>query len=128
MSNRTNTGIATETGRRSFLAAMAAGSAAIFTGQAIPATFANPLSPLAPPQAKKPLRLGLVTYQWGKDMPLPELLQVCERTKYAGVELRSTHKHGVEPSLSRQQRDEVKKRFADSPVALVGLEIGRAHV
>lgn len=67
------------------------------------------------------LKLGLVTYQWGKDYALPELLKVCEQTKYAGVELRSTHKHGVEPSLNASQRAEAKKRFADSPVALVGL-------
>lgn len=68
-----------------------------------------------------PLKLGLVTYQWGKDYPLAELLQVCEQTQYAGVELRSTHKHGIEPSLNASQRAEAKKRFADSPVALVGL-------
>jgi sugar phosphate isomerase/epimerase len=67
------------------------------------------------------LKLGLVTYQWGKDYPLAELLKVCEQTNYAGVELRSTHKHGVEPSLNAPQRAEAKKRFADSPVALVGL-------
>lgn len=67
------------------------------------------------------LKLGLVTYQWGKDYTLAELLKVCEQTKYAGVELRSTHRHGVEPSLNATQRSEAKKRFADSPVALVGL-------
>lgn len=68
-----------------------------------------------------PLKLGLVTYQWGKDFTLPELLKICEQTKYAGVELRSTHKHGVEPSMNAAQRSEAKKRFADSPVDLVGL-------
>ena len=67
------------------------------------------------------LKLGLVTYQWGKDFSLAELLKVCEQAKYTGVELRSTHKHGVEPSLNSSQRAEAKKRFADSPVALVGL-------
>ena len=30
------------------------------------------------------------------------------------------HKHGVEPSLSKAEREDVKKRFADSPVTLVG--------
>ncbi|MFM8570891.1 MAG: sugar phosphate isomerase/epimerase family protein [Pirellula sp.] len=72
------------------------------------------------PSARQ-LKLGLVTYQWGKDFELPDLLKVCEQTKYAGVELRSTHKHGVEPSMTAAQRAEAKKRFADSPVALVGL-------
>ena len=37
------------------------------------------------------------------------------------MELRTTHKHGVEPSISKQQRAEVKKRFADSNVRLVSL-------
>jgi sugar phosphate isomerase/epimerase len=68
-----------------------------------------------------PLKLGLVTYQWGKDLSLVDLLDVCKRTHYAGVELRSTHRHGIEPSMNAAQRSEAKKRFADSPVALVGL-------
>jgi len=80
----------------------------------------NLLASTALPTAT-PLKLGLVTYQWGKDYPLAELLKVCEQTNYAGVELRSTHKHGVEPSMNAPQRAEAKKRFADSPVALVGL-------
>jgi sugar phosphate isomerase/epimerase len=37
------------------------------------------------------------------------------------VELRTTHAHRVEPKLSAAERAEVKKRFADSPVTLVGL-------
>ena len=44
-----------------------------------------------------------------------------ETAKVYGVELRTTHKHGVEPSLDKQQRAEVKKRFDDSPVTLVGI-------
>ena len=67
------------------------------------------------------LRLGLVTYQWGKAMPLPDLLEVCARTGFGGVELRSTHAHGVEPGMSADKRTEVRRRFADSPVKLVGL-------
>lgn len=66
------------------------------------------------------MRFGLVTYQWGKDMPLPELLTSCEKAGLRGVELRTEHKHGVEPSLSKEARIEVRKRFADSPVELVG--------
>jgi sugar phosphate isomerase/epimerase len=71
--------------------------------------------------AAVPLKLGLVTYQWGKDLSLVDLLDVCKRTHYAGVELRSTHRHGIEPSMNAAQRSEAKKRLADSPVALVGL-------
>lgn len=67
------------------------------------------------------MQLGLVTYNWGKDWDLPTLIKNCEEAGYAGVELRSTHKHGVEPSLSREMREEVAMRFADSKVELVGL-------
>ena len=67
------------------------------------------------------MRLGLVTYNWGKDWDLPTLIKNLEDTGFEGVELRSTHKHGVEPSLNKQQRVEVAKRFADSKVQLVGL-------
>jgi sugar phosphate isomerase/epimerase len=67
------------------------------------------------------MRLGLVTYLWGKDWDLPTLIRNCQTTKVLGVELRTQHAHGVESNLNSQQRKEVKKRFADSPVTLVGL-------
>lgn len=88
---------------------------------AIPLLLRNSLIAATATPSAVALKLGLVTYQWGKDYPLAELLKVCEQAKYTGVELRSTHKHGVEPSLNATQRAEAKKRFADSPVALVGL-------
>ncbi|MEZ6072468.1 MAG: sugar phosphate isomerase/epimerase family protein [Pirellulales bacterium] len=65
--------------------------------------------------------LGLVTYNWGKDWDLPTVIKNCEETGFAGVELRSTHAHGVEPTLNDMQRAEVAQRFADSSVELVGL-------
>jgi sugar phosphate isomerase/epimerase len=71
--------------------------------------------------ARPPLQLGLVTYQWGKDLQLADLLEVCGRTGFAGVELRSTHAHGVEPGMSSDRRAEAKRRFSDGPVKLVGL-------
>lgn len=67
------------------------------------------------------MKFGLVTYLWGRDWDLPTLLANCEKSGLPGVELRTTHKHGVEPSLSAAERAEVKKRFEDSPVKLVGL-------
>ena len=66
------------------------------------------------------MKLGLVTYLWGQDWDLPTVIANCEKTKVLGVELRTEHKHGVEPSLNAKQRKEVKKRFADSPVVFVG--------
>jgi sugar phosphate isomerase/epimerase len=79
-----------------------------------------PLTAKAAP-ATSGMQLGLVTYNWGKDWDVPTLIQNCAATGFAGVELRSTHKHGVEPSLTATERQEVRKRFADSPVQLVGL-------
>ena len=67
------------------------------------------------------MQLGLVTYNWAKNWDIPTLLKNCAATGFLGVELRSTHKHGVEPSLNKKQRSAIANRFADSPVELVGL-------
>ena len=67
------------------------------------------------------MRFGLVTYLWGQDWDLPTLIKNCETTQVLGVELRTTHAHGVEPEIDAAARAEVKQRFADSPVELVGL-------
>lgn len=71
-------------------------------------------------QKKSGMQLGLVTYQWGKDWDLPTLIANCEKTGLLGVELRTQHAHGVETSLNKNERRDVKKRFADSPVTCVG--------
>jgi sugar phosphate isomerase/epimerase len=63
---------------------------------------------------------GLVTYLWGKDMDLPTVIDTCETVGLGAVELRTEHKHGVEPTLSKQQRTEVRKRFEGSRVQLIG--------
>lgn len=84
---------------------------------------AGPLCASTARAAQKPgskMRLGLVTYQWGRDWDLPTLLSNCEKAGVLGVEPRTTHKHGIEPSLNARQRKEVKKRFDDSPVVHVG--------
>lgn len=64
---------------------------------------------------------GMVTYLWGTDLSLSELINTCETSGLEGVELRTTHRHGVERSLSAEARQEVRKRFADSPVVMVGI-------
>lgn len=69
---------------------------------------------------KSKMKLGLVTYQWGKDWDLPTLIANCEKAGLLGIELRTQHAHGVESSLTASQRADVKKRFADSPVTCVG--------
>jgi sugar phosphate isomerase/epimerase len=66
------------------------------------------------------MKLGLVTYQWGKDWDLPTLIANCEKAGLRGTELRTQHAHGVETSLSASQRADVKKRFAGSSVTCIG--------
>ena len=108
----------TQTPRRDFLLWTAAASlSSALAGRAFsaePATAARETEPT-------PLQLGLVTYNWGKDWTLPTIIENCEKTGFGGVELRSTHKHGVEISLNKAERAEVAARFADTPVELVGL-------
>ena len=67
------------------------------------------------------MKLGLVTYQIGKDWDVPTIIDMCGRTGFTGVELRTTHAHGVEASLSPGERGEVRRRFEDGGVDLVGL-------
>src|ERR1041385_7666329 len=67
------------------------------------------------------LKLGIVTYNIAKDWDLATIIKNCTAAKFQGVELRTGHAHGVEVSLSKEQRAQVKKRFADSRVQLMGL-------
>ncbi len=70
---------------------------------------------------KSKMKLGLVTYLWGKDWDVPTLIANCAKTGINGVELRVDHAHKVMPNLSAAERVEVKKKFADSPVKIVGM-------
>ena len=67
------------------------------------------------------IQLGTVTYNIAKDWDLPTILKRLEALNYQGVELRTGHAHKVEVDLTGPQRQEIKKRFADSPVELAGL-------
>src|SRR5436190_21909420 len=65
---------------------------------------------------KPKFHCGLVTYNVAKDWDLATIIDVCKKSGIEGVELRTTHKHAVEPTLSKDERDKVKKQFADSGV------------
>jgi sugar phosphate isomerase/epimerase len=67
------------------------------------------------------LKLGTVTYNIAKDWDLPTLIKNLTEAGFDAVELRTTHKHGVEPALSSTARAEVRKRFEGSPVTIGGL-------
>lgn len=67
------------------------------------------------------IQFGLVTYMWGADWDLPTLIENCATAKVMGVELRVDHAHKVDVSLTPAQRADVRKRFADVPVKLLGM-------
>src|SRR5215813_12394741 len=77
----------------------------------------------AAPARTSKMRFGFMTYQWGMDWDIPTLIANLTRAKAYGVELRTVmnYAHKVELSLSDAERREVKKKFADSPVQIVGL-------
>lgn len=110
--------------RRHFLKQTSLSLAALGLASA-PLSSAEPKNKGADPLpsfAKKPkMKLGTVTYNLAMAWDIPTIIANCTEAKFEGVELRTTHQHGVEVTLSRQQRTEVKKRFADSPVALASL-------
>lgn len=73
------------------------------------------------PDREASIGFGLVTYMWGAEWDLPTLLKNCRQTNVLGVELRTTHKHKVEPNLDPKQREMVRNQFADAGVTLVGI-------
>jgi sugar phosphate isomerase/epimerase len=74
-----------------------------------------------PAPARGGLKVGTVTYNIAKDWDVPTIIKNLTDVGMDGVELRTTHKHGVEISLSPAARAEVRKRFEDSPVKIAGL-------
>ena len=85
------------------------------------------LAVIHPPQtptarsARAGLKLGTVTYEIARDWDVPTIIKNLTEVGMDAVELRTTHKHGVETSLSPPARAEVRKRFDDSPVKIGGI-------
>lgn len=67
------------------------------------------------------MKVGTITYNIGAEMNLDELISLCEETGLEGLELRTTHAHGVEPDLDQAARRVVRDRFDLTDVALHGL-------
>jgi sugar phosphate isomerase/epimerase len=104
-----------ELSRRHFLQTAGAAALGGLAAGATPAVHASG-APDAPPR----FQLGIVTYNIAKDWDLPTILKVCKDAKIAAVEFRTTHKHGVEPTLTPDQRQEVKQRCRDAGVTIWG--------
>ncbi|MFW5760687.1 MAG: hypothetical protein ACOCXH_06905 [Cyclobacteriaceae bacterium] len=91
--------------RREFISKSAAGVAGLSILSMPGITYAKP---------GDQIKFGLVTYLWAKDWTLPELIKNCEKSGALGVELRVDHAHNVSPKLSAEEREEVKKQFAEA--------------
>ena len=91
------------TNRRTFLARAGVGFGAL--GILNPdAPAAEPAKP--PPSFAQPSKfhLGTVTYNLAQDWDVPTIIKNCAEAKFAGVELRTGHKHGVEVTISKEHR------------------------
>lgn len=67
------------------------------------------------------MKLGIVTYQIANAWDVPTIIERCAATGFEGVELRTTHAHGVEVELTPAERVDVRTRFADGGVEIAGL-------
>lgn len=67
------------------------------------------------------LKLGAVTYNIAKDWDVPTIIKNFTTAGLDAVELRTTHAHGVEISLSAAQRADVRKQFEGSGIKIGGL-------
>lgn len=65
------------------------------------------------------MRLGAVTYNVLKDWDLDTLINKLPELGFEAVELRTTHAHGVEPSLDADARREVREKFAAGKLKLL---------
>src|SRR5580698_2888598 len=79
---------------------------------------AGALSPVRA-AAEGKFQLGSVTYNLLQNMDLETCITTLEKAGFAAIELRTGHKHGVEPSIDAAARIKVKERFARSKVRLL---------
>jgi sugar phosphate isomerase/epimerase len=106
--------------RRNFLKTAAiSGTAAALPGS----VGAMPLSSKDDPIKfnENPLKIGIMTYTLAKEWDIDTIIKNLSETGYQSVELRTTHSHGIEVTMSKEERKEVKKRFEDSPLEAISL-------
>lgn len=107
-----------ESSRRKFIQTAAFGAAALTTG--ISKASASEINS-GVSEKMSPLKLGIMTYNLGKDWDIDTIIKNCTETGWVHAELRTTHAHCVEVTLSNQERAEVNKRFEDSPLEAISL-------
>jgi sugar phosphate isomerase/epimerase len=110
-----------EYSRRKFLQTAAISSTAMMLPVYLRASVSEKKENIAITLNHNPLKIGLMTYNLGKDWDIETIIKNCTEAEWKSVELRTTHKHGVEVTLSAAQRAEVKKRFKDSALETISL-------
>jgi sugar phosphate isomerase/epimerase len=101
--------------RRNFLTTTAASA-----GAGVLATNLSAQQPPAAQAAALRYRLGIVTYNIAANWDIATILRICRAVGLGPVELRTTHGHGVEPTLTGDQRRDVRRRFQDAGVEIWG--------
>ena len=71
--------------------------------------------------ATRKFHLGLISYNVAANWDLATLIENSRQAGIEGLEFRTTHRHGVEPSLTADQRADVRKRCADAGLVIWGL-------
>ena len=102
----------TKSNRRDFLRTTGLGLGALGLATAAGFSAQKPNLSFAAPSK---IRLGTVTYNLAKDWDLATIIKNCQDAGFEGVELRTTHAHGVEVTLNKAQREEVKQRVSPRP-------------
>src|ERR1700754_40275 len=90
-----------KTHRRNFL--KAAGLVVGTAGLIGPKAFAQNSKPQRFFTGNSKMKVGIVTYNIAKDWDVPTIIKNCTEAKIQGVELRTSHAHGVEVKLSKDQ-------------------------
>lgn len=101
--------------RRRFLAASAVGAT---TGSCVANALARPDPSSSDSPARKPLRIGLMTYLLGAKWDVDTIIDNCRQAKWEHAELRTTHAHGVEVTMTKEERAAVRKKFEDAGIKL----------
>ncbi len=97
-------------------------AAAVVPSSVIPA---NDLLQRTPePINRNPLKIGVMTYTIAKDWDIETIIKNLSDAGYQTAELRTTHAHKVEVNLNATQREDVRKRFKDSPLEAISLASG----
>jgi sugar phosphate isomerase/epimerase len=107
-----------ENSRRSFIKT---GILGVAGAGALGAPAASEANAASSQSSAPPFKLGMVTYELGKNWDIDTIIKNCEIAGFEAAELRTTHKHGVELSLGKEQRAEVRKHFENSRVRLLSL-------